>query len=204
MKVAGLVFSARKSGNGFNCMKYCLDRLKKKGFKTKLINAYDFEIKPCSHCNYECYAEEIRGKREDCPVKDDIPKIFELIKDANWLLFAVPCYGGHTAAIYKAWTERVPHLPEVNQLFRDDFEAFQKQFLTKIKGIMVIGNLTAMGDMALHEVLADFYNTESPEVMLLQSKEYGLGSLKGNLAEIPAVRERLDRFIELLIKTFKK
>jgi len=204
MKVAGLVFSARKSGNGFNCMKYCLDRLEKKSFKTKLINAYDFEIKPCSQCNYECYAEEIRGKREDCPVKDDIPKMFELIKDANWLLFAVPCYGGHTAAIYKAWTERVPHLPEVNQLFRDDFEAFQKQFLSKIKGIMVIGNLTAMGDMALHEVLADFYNIEPPEVMLIQSREYGLGSLKGNLAEIQAARERLDRFIELLIRTFKK
>jgi len=204
MKVAGLVFSARKRGNGLNCMKYCLNRLEEKGFKTKLINAFDFEIKPCSHCNYECYAEEIRGRHEDCSVKDDIPKIFELIKDANWLLYAIPCYCGHTPAIYKAWTERVPHLPEVNQLFKDDFEEFQKQFLNKIRGIIVIGNLTAMGDMALHEVLADFYNIEPPEAMLIQSRECGVGSLKGNLAEVPAVRERLDRFVELLVKGFKK
>jgi len=110
MKVAGLVFSARKSGNGFNCIRYCLDKLEAKGFKTVLINAFDFEIKPCSHCNYECYAEEIRGKREKCPMRDDVPKMYELIKDADMLLFAVPCYGGHAPAIYRAWAERISHL----------------------------------------------------------------------------------------------
>jgi len=31
MKVADVVLSARKSGNGFNCMKYCLDGFAKKG-----------------------------------------------------------------------------------------------------------------------------------------------------------------------------
>ncbi len=31
MKVAGLASITRKSGNGFNCMKYCLDGLAKKG-----------------------------------------------------------------------------------------------------------------------------------------------------------------------------
>jgi len=99
MKVVGLVFSARKTGNGYSCMRYCLDTLEQKGFKTVLINAYDYEIKPCSHCNYECYAEEIRGKREECPVKDDVPKMYELIKNADMILFAIPCYGGHARHI---------------------------------------------------------------------------------------------------------
>jgi len=203
MKLAGLVFSARKHGNGFNCIKYCLDRLEEKGFKTVLINAFDYEIKPCSHCNYECYAEEIRGSREECPIKDDVPKMYELIKDANMFLFAVPCYGGHTPGIYRAWTERLPHLPKLNQQFKN-FEEFQRLFLNKIKGIIVIGNLTAWGDMTLHEVLADFYNIEAPEAILLQSREYGRGSLKGNLMESPAVKERLDRFVELLIKRINR
>jgi len=65
MKVAGVVFSARKTGNGFACMRYCLDKLEEEGFKTMLVNAFDYEIKPCSHCNYECYGQEIRGKREE-------------------------------------------------------------------------------------------------------------------------------------------
>jgi len=203
MKVAGLVFSARKSGSGFNCIRYCLERFEQKGFKTALVNAFDYEIKPCSHCNYECYAEEIRGKREECPVKDDVPKLFELTKDADMLLFAVPCYGGHVPAIYRAWTERVPHLPELNKLFKN-FEEFQRLFLNKIQGIIVIGNLTAWGDMALHEVLADFYNTEQPETILLQPREFGGSSLKGDLIEVQAVKERLEGFVELLKKRTAK
>jgi len=58
--------------------------------------------------------------------------------------------------------------------------------------------------MTLHEVLADFYNIEAPEAILLQSREYGRGSLKGNLMESPAVKERLDRFVELLIKRINR
>jgi len=185
-------------------MRYCLNRLEEKGFETLLVNAFDFEIKACSHCNYECYAEEIRGRREDCPVRDDVPEMFETVRDSDWLLFAVPCYGGHVPAIYKAWVERIPHLPEWNQLLKKDFDRFQKLFLNKIKGIIIIGNLTAMGDMTLHEVMTDFYNVEPPEAILIQSREFGLGSLKGNLTENPAVKERLDRFVELLVKTFKK
>jgi len=204
LKVAGLVFSARRKGNGFHCMKYCLDKLEKKGFVTLLVNAFDFEIKACSHCDYECYAEEIKGRREDCPIEDDVPKMFGMVRDADWLLFAIPCYGGHAPAIYKAWAERIPHLPELNQLVKKDFERFRKLFLNKIKGVIIIGNLTGMGDMTLHEVMADFYNIEPPEAILIQSREFGLGSLKGNLIENLAVREKLDRFVKLLVKTFQK
>jgi multimeric flavodoxin WrbA len=197
MKVAGLVFSARKRGNGFQCMKYCIDKLKERGFKTMLLNAYDYEIKPCSHCNYECYSGEIRGTREKCPVKDDLPEMYESIKDADWLVFAVPCYGGHTPAIYRAWAERMPHLPEVNDEFKS-FEQFQKAFLNKIKGFIIIGNLTSMGDMSLHEVLVDLYCGRTPATILLQANEYGRNSLKGDLIRVPQVREKLDRFVERL------
>jgi len=61
-----------------------------------------------------------------------------------------------------------------------------------------------LGDMALHEVLADFYNIETPEVVLLQSRECGRNSLKGDLLEAQAVRERLDRFIDLITKGIAK
>jgi len=196
MKVAGLVFSARKTGNGFCCMKYCLDRLEEKDFKTVIVNAFDYEVKPCSHCNYECYAEEIRGKREECPVKDDVLRMYNLIKDADVLLFAVPTYHGHVSGLYKAWTERLPRIPGVFK----DFEDFGNDFLKRIWGFIVIGNLTAMGDMALHEVLADFYNTRPPETILLQSREHGRVSLRGDLIDVPAVKERLDRFVDLLVK----
>jgi len=203
MKAIGLVFSARKSGNGFHCMKYCLNRLKNRGFETSLINCFDYDVKPCSHCNYECYAQEIRGTYEECPVKDDVSRIYGLIKDADWLLFAVPCYGGHVSAIYRAWAERIPHIQELNIACKS-FEEFQKRFLHKIKGLILFGNLASMGDMALHEILTDFYNIQAPETLLLQSTEYGKSSLKGNMVESEAVKESLDRFVKRLIETFGK
>jgi len=200
MKVAGVVFSARKTGNGFSCIRYCLDRLEGKGFKTVLINAFDYEIKPCSHCNYECYAKTIRGREEQCPIEDDVPKLYETMKATDLLLFAIPTYGGRVPGIFQAFRERTSGL---SSLFKD-FEEFQRGFLNKIKGIIVIGHLTAGGDMALHEVLTDFYNIEQPEVILLQADEFGRRSLKGDLIESRAVRQRLDRFVELVTKGISK
>ncbi|MGQ9506855.1 MAG: hypothetical protein ACUVTB_03215 [Candidatus Bathycorpusculaceae bacterium] len=68
VKALGLVFSARWQGNCYDCVDYCLEILRKEGVKTQLINFYDYEIKPCSHCNYECFSERIRGSKELCPL----------------------------------------------------------------------------------------------------------------------------------------
>jgi len=67
VKALGIAFSARKMGNCLNCVEYVLAKLKTQGFATEAINAYDFEIKPCSHCNYECFAKELRGKKRGMP-----------------------------------------------------------------------------------------------------------------------------------------
>ena len=58
--------------------------------------------------------------------------------------------------------------------------------------------------MTLHEILSDFYNAPPPEVILLQAREYGRVSLKGDLIEEKAVKERLDRFLNLLLKRIKR
>lgn len=62
MKALGITFSARKEGNCLKCTEYVLSEPKQQGFKTETVNAYDYEIGPCSHCNYECFAHIIRGK----------------------------------------------------------------------------------------------------------------------------------------------
>jgi multimeric flavodoxin WrbA len=200
MKVGGLVFSARKAGNGFDCMRHCLDKLEGNGFETVLVNAFDYEIKPCSHCSYECYSRDNESKRRECPLVDDVPKMYALIKDMDFLLFSVPHYAGHISGLYKAWVERLPHIPNTFK----DFNDFSHGFLKKIWGFIVIGNLTDMGDMTLHEALADFYNTPPPFSILLQANEYGRDSLKRDLTKVPAVIDSLDRFVELLIERTEK
>ena len=81
MKVLGIAFSARKRGNCLNCIDFVLTKLREQGFETDVINAYGCEIKPCSHCNYECFAHELRGKDEECPIQDDVPRIYSKVKE---------------------------------------------------------------------------------------------------------------------------
>ena len=110
MRALGLVFSARAHGNCYYCIKYCLDLLEKQGFKVQLVNAYDYEIKPCSHCSYECFSKDIRGIEERCPVNGDAPRIYAQMSDADILISGIPCYRGHTSNLYRAFIERTQSL----------------------------------------------------------------------------------------------
>jgi len=196
MKVLGLVFSAREKGNCYHCVNYCLEKFKENGFETQLVNAYDYEIKPCNHCNYECFSEELQNEKERCPVKDDLPKIYELVEKADILIFGVPCYGGHVSGLYRAFSERIISL---------GWSKVEKILFNKLKGFIVIGNLSAWGDLALHEVLVDFYNAKVvPEALLLQALEYGKSSLKGDLIEDPVVKKKLEWLVNRLIRRYRQ
>lgn len=165
------------------------------GFETQLINAYDHEIKPCSHCNYECFSKELESKEERYPIKDDLPKIYDLMEKADILIFGVPCYAGHASGLYRAFSERMASL---------GWSKIEKILFDKLKGFIVVGNLSAWGDLALHEVLVDFYNAKVPSEALLQALEYNRISLKGDLVEEPLVKKKLEWLVNRLIKNINR
>ncbi|AIF69892.1 hypothetical protein PAP_07510 [Palaeococcus pacificus DY20341] len=188
--VLGLAFSARRKGNCSKLLEYCLKKFEEMGFETELMESYDLNITPCSHCNYECFSGEA------CPVEDDVPKIYEQCKSADIILFAVPTYGGHVASLYLAFSERGQAI----------FESYKewKEFAKKVNFI-IIGNLSSGGDMALHEALYSFANFGFwPEVVLISSREYGRSSIKGDLIEEEEVKKRLDRFVERINQKMKE
>jgi len=192
------VFSARERGNCLDCLEYVSARLEEHGFKTEVINAYHHEIRPCSHCNYECFAHVTRGKKEACPIKDDVPKIYDKMREADIIVLAVPTYGGKTAGLYNAFTERA------QGIFKG-YEEFKNTILNKIIALIVIGNIPAGGDLAYHTVILDHKDCKhSPPAVLLQSAEYGQGSLYGTLIEDEKVRDRLDNLVKLILKEWKK
>ena len=198
MKALGIAFSARKRGNCLNCIEYVLTKLKEHGFETEVINAYDSEIKPCSHCNYECFAKELRGKKEECPIQDDVPKIYSKMKEANIIVLAVPTYGGKAASLYCAFTERTQGIIK-------SYEEFKNTILNKIIALIVIGNILAGGDLAYHTVILDHKNCKYPlQSVLLQADEYGKGSIYGNLMEDDRVRDRLDNLVKSILKDWKR
>jgi multimeric flavodoxin WrbA len=198
MKALGIAFSARRIGNCLNCIEYVLAKLKEHEFETEVVNAYDFEIKPCSHCNYECFAKELRGKKEACPIRDDVPKIYRKMKEADIIVLAVPTYGGKAASLYCAFTERTQGIIQ-------SYEEFKNTILNKIIASIVIGNIPAGGDLAYHTVILDHKDCKYPlQSVLLQADEYGKGSIYGNLMEDERVRDRLDNLVKSILRDWKR
>ena len=198
MNALGIAFSARKRGNCLNCIEYVLTKLKEQGFKTEIVNAYDSEIKPCSHCNYECFAQRLRGKDEKCPIQDDTPKIYAKMKEADIIVLAVPTYGGKASSLYCAFTERTQGIIK-------SYEEFKNTILNKIIASIVIGNIPAGGDLTYHTVILDHKECKHPlQSVLLQATEYGKGSIYRNLIEDERVRERLDNLVKSILKAWKR
>lgn len=190
-KVLGVSFSARKDGNCLRLLTYCLNKFKEQGFETEVLKAYEHEITPCSHCNYECFNDK------ECPIKDDVPMIYRKCMSADILIFSIPTYGGHLSSLYFAFSER-------SQTVFKSFQECVEKLLKKINFI-IIGNLSAGGDMALHEALYSFANLGFwPETLLFSAREYGRSSIKGDLINDPDVRKRLDRFVEIMLKKAEK
>ncbi|MGB3341634.1 MAG: flavodoxin family protein [bacterium] len=190
MRVLGIAFGARKTGNCSRLVKHCLQRFKVQGFQTEFLNANEFEITPCSQCGYECFADK------KCPIKDGVPEIYKKCGDADILIFAVPTYGGHLSSIYFAFAERSQGI----------FKSLPgwKELIKKINFI-IIGNLSAGGDMALHEALYNFANLDFwPETLLFPAREYDRSSTMGDLIEIPEVKKRLDRFVGMILKNVER
>jgi multimeric flavodoxin WrbA len=197
MRALGIAFSARRRGNCLNCVEYVLARLRQRGFETEAINVYDSEIRPCSHCNYECFAREMRGKDEICPIQDDAPRIYHRMKEADIIVLAVPTYGGKAAGLYCAFTERAQGIAK-------SYEEFKDSMLNKIITLIVIGNIPAGGDLAYHTLVLDHRDCKNPPPsVLLQPAEYDQTSLHGTLTEDERVRDRLDNLVNLILKDWK-
>jgi len=191
VKVLAVIFSARKEGNCSKLAAYCLDRFQEYGFEVEIMKASQLDIRSCNHCDYECFANK------ECPIRDDVPNIYKKCEDADIVIFAIPTYGAHLSSMYFAFTER-------SQAIFKSFDHYTETFLKKINFI-IVGNLSAGGDMALHEALYNFANLDFwPEVLLFSSREYRKNSIKGDLIEVPEVKKRLDEFVKMIRSNMKK
>ena len=191
MRVLGIAFSARTEGNCSRMVEYCLDRFRQRGYGAEIVKACDVQISPCSHCAYECFANE------QCPITDDVRDIYSKCEDVDVLILAVPTYGGHLSSLYFAFAERA------QPLFADTREYVEK--LMKKMNFIVIGSLCAGGDTALHEALHGFANLDFwPESLLVDSREHSRRSVRGDLIEVPDVRARLDRFVDMIATKTEK
>ncbi|MDD4796325.1 MAG: hypothetical protein PHO66_00975 [Eubacteriales bacterium] len=112
---------------------------------------------------------------------------------ADQILLALPTYRGHLPAAYFAFSERLEGFAQ--QKINFDDVLFCKA------NVLLIGNISAGADRALHEILSDFMGKPfGPESILLSSREYGKKSIAGDLTQDDRVRERLQKFSKDVLK----
>ncbi len=85
MKVAGFVGSPRKNGNTDVLLQQVLDGAAEAGASVDKFYINDMDFKGCQGCGY-CRTTEA------CKLSDDMTKMYEVIKNADAVVFASPIY----------------------------------------------------------------------------------------------------------------
>ncbi|MCL2147726.1 MAG: flavodoxin family protein [Methanomassiliicoccaceae archaeon] len=102
MKVIALNGSPRLIGNTSNILHEMSDELEKEGIETEHVQLYSMSLTPCNDCR-SC---EIRGDGR-CILEDDgLNGIVDMMREADGVILASPCYYGACSSQMKVFLER--------------------------------------------------------------------------------------------------
>lgn len=194
MKVTALVCSARQRGNCYNIAEIMLNHLKVKSVETEILNAYDYEITPCSHCSYECFKSP-----RNCPIQDDIPRIWKKLKEADGVVFAIPTYYGMPSALFKAVIEREQGILDwISPEFRD----LDSLWKGKTVAMIIVSN--GGGDSVKNMVLEYFPSQTKIVAEVFSYRKYGTAGYKGDLAQNTQVISRAKHLADNMYQLLKQ
>lgn len=194
MKVVALVFSARQRGNCYNLAEVMLNYLKTNDVETEILNSYDYKITPCSNCNYECF----KSPRK-CPIQDDVPKIWEKIKEADGVVFTIPTYYGMPSALFKAVIEREQGILDwITPLFRDLDSIWRE----KTVAIVIVSN--GGGENVKKLVLEYFPSKTKIVAEVFSYRKHGTAGYKGDLTQNKQVISRAQHLADNMFQLLNK
>ncbi|HPW72517.1 MAG: flavodoxin family protein [Methanothrix sp.] len=96
--ILGISGSPRKMATE-HILGVALSMLEERGYETQLFTMRGKSISPCRHCDY-CL------KNKECIVKDDMYKLYPLIREAEGYVLATPVYNGSMSAQMKIAIDR--------------------------------------------------------------------------------------------------
>jgi len=103
-KIVVIVGSVRKNGNTEILAKAFVDGAKKNN-NVEIISVADYKVNPCIGCN-ACFSREGNACFQD----DDMPKIYDILREADIIIIASPVYFYGISAQLKAIVDRL-HTP---------------------------------------------------------------------------------------------
>ncbi|RNI11812.1 flavodoxin family protein [Methanohalophilus sp. RSK] len=99
MKILGISGSPKKNGNSEQMINRVLTMAEKRGFTPEKVFLSEMEVKPCIACG-NC------RESEECPINDDMEKIYPELDEADAIIVASPVYFGSPTAQLKALFDR--------------------------------------------------------------------------------------------------
>ena len=99
MRVLGIVGSPRKDGNTEILMREVLKAAREAGCETDVFLMSGKQVAPCDACG-SCF------KVGACVVRDDMQELYDLMGQANAIVFGSPVYFGGVSAQMKAVMDR--------------------------------------------------------------------------------------------------
>lgn len=96
--IVGVCGSPREQATDY-VLKEALRMLQQHGFETRFFTVRGKRIGFCQHCDY-CL------QHKECIQKDDMQKLYAMLKDADGIIIATPVYNGGISAQTKAVMDR--------------------------------------------------------------------------------------------------
>lgn len=140
--IVGFNGSPRKYGNTFKMLKVALLAAEREGARTRLINLYDCDIRPC----LGCLTDEQTSCRYPCVIDDDMKWIYDEILKADGIIIATPVYWYNVSGPVKNFIDRLTAFE--NMICLGDKSWVEG----KVAGVIAVGN-----DSGVIEVIANLF-----------------------------------------------
>ena len=167
-------FSGRSGGNCARIAEFLSDQMD----STQVFRFSDFQIEPCGNCDCECL------KGGSCPKHDMETALMDAVCGSDEAWFIVPNYCGFPCANLYIYNERSVGYFGGSRQRMEQYMAVPKRFV-------LIGN----GSQEIFQRAFKQHTNEEPKILQLQSREFQVSSIAGNLIDQQEVQNRLIQFL---------
>lgn len=168
-------FSGRDAGNCARIAEFLSGQMD----SAQVFRFSDFQIEPCRNCDYECL------KGGSCPKHDMETTLMDAVCGSDEAWFIVPNFCGFPCANLYIYNERSVGYFGGNRQRLEQYMSVPKRFV-------LIGN----GGQEMFRRSFKQHTNEEPKILQLQSREFRVSSITGNLIDQQEVQNRLIQFLQ--------
>ncbi|MCL4503394.1 MAG: flavodoxin family protein [Deltaproteobacteria bacterium] len=176
MKVLGILGSPRRGGNTEILLKAFLEGAAAGGAEVEEIRLREMKISPCLEI-YHCF------KDGTCPIKDDMPVLYDKLLAADVVVLASPIFFYNVSAQAKAMIDRTQALWSRRYVLKQDLPGHRQGVLLAVGATK--GRLLFVGTRLTAKYFFDALNVSYAAEILVRGADE-----KGAILEQPETLER--------------